>query len=598
MKELEQRIKSLYDAVTAENISTWLSNGYTEQDTETILGLLDKDPEHLKDLFGATLTFGTGGLRSPMGIGTNRINLFTIRRTTQGLVRVFRAHLPHVGDPIRVVVGFDTRHNSIEFAQETAKVFAGNGCQVFLFQYPQPLALVSFTVRHEGAMGGVMITASHNPPNYNGYKVYMSSGGQVLAPLDQEIVAACREVNEILSVPSIDHPNIHLVGKEYEVLYRETLKKLQLYPEANRISGRALSISYSPLHGTGVSLVPHVLKDWGFLSVNLVEQQAISDGDFPTVELPNPEDPEALNLGIEQMLANNNDLFIATDPDADRIGVVCLEEGQPYRFNGNQMACLLADHILGAWSKTRNLGEQDKLVKSLVTTEMLAAIAKHYHVDLINVGTGFKYIGAKIESWRDSPNRFVFGAEESYGYLYGTQVEDKDAIIASALIAEAALQQKLQGRTLRDALLSLYETYGYFANKTESVLFSTETDEQEIRKKLLYLEEISSANFFSGKYQLEKFENYNQGIGFDILSNDQYVLTLPKTSMLCYYFSGGGRVIIRPSGTEPKIKFYFEISNRYPERVVDKEIQKQREVESSLYLDNFIFDFKEKFSSL
>ncbi|ACZ33029.1 phosphoglucomutase/phosphomannomutase, alpha/beta/alpha domain I - III [Chlamydia pneumoniae LPCoLN] len=598
MKEVEQRIRSLYDAVTAENICRWLSNDCTQQDAKTILGWLDTDPAQLEDLFGATLTFGTGGLRSLMGIGTNRINLFTIRRTTQGLVQVLRAHLPHPGDPMRVVVGCDTRHNSIEFAQETAKVLAGNGCEVFLFQYPEPLALVSFTVRYERAIGGVMITASHNPPNYNGYKVYMASGGQVLPPLDQEIVAACSAVNEILSVPSIDHPNIHLIGKEYEALYRDTLKQLQLYPEANRISGRSLSISYSPLHGTGISLVPHVLKDWGFLSVHLVEKQAIGDGDFPTVQLPNPEDPEALTLGIEQMLANDDDLFIATDPDADRVGVVCLEDGQPYRFNGNQMASLLADHILGAWSKTRHLGEHDKLVKSLVTTEMLSAIAKHYHVDLINVGTGFKYIGEKIESWRNSTNKFVFGAEESYGCLYGTHVEDKDAIIASALIAEAALQQKLQGKTLRDALLSLYETYGYFANKTESVVFSAKTDEQEIRKKLSHLEEISSANFFSGKYQVEKFENYKQGIGFNLLSKDSYALTLPKTSMLCYYFSGGGRVIIRPSGTEPKIKFYFEMSTHYPERVTDKEIQKQREAESFQHLDDFIFDFKEKFSNL
>ncbi|ANH78183.1 phospho-sugar mutase [Candidatus Chlamydia sanziniae] len=598
MKLLKQRIEALYDTITAKNILFWLSGDFPEQDKKEITQLLDQNPQYLKELFSTTLVFGTGGLRSPMGIGTNRMNTFTVRRATQGLAQVLRSHQRHVEDMPCVVIGYDTRHHSLEFAHETAKVLAGNGCKALLFKNPEPLALTSFTVRQESATAGVMITASHNPPEYNGYKVYMASGGQILPTLAEEIVKVCAQVETIFSVDSIEDPKIRILGEEYETAYIDTVRKLQLYPADNRRSGKTLHLSYSPLHGTGVSILPRVLKDWGFLLVKLVEEQALPDGDFPTVRLPNPEDPEALALGIKQLMANKDDIFIATDPDTDRVGVVCLDEGLPYRFNGNQIACLLADHILGAWSQQRQLDKEDKIVKSVVTTEMLTAIAQHYHADIVNVETGFKYIGEKIELWRHSPMRFVFGAEESYGYLYGTHVEDKDAIIASAIVAEAALQQKLLGKTLRDALLELYETHGYFANKTESFVFSEQHHKEEMREKLSRFEK-QITNFTSlGNYKIEKFENYSKSLGMHMLSGTTYSLELPRTSMLCYYFSGGARIIIRPSGTEPKVKFYFEVVHKYSEPTTDKHLQKQREKESFETLDLFITDFKEKFSTL
>ncbi|MEF9519836.1 phospho-sugar mutase [Chlamydia crocodili] len=597
MKHLPQKIETLCNPITAKNILTWLSSDFGKNDEDIIAELLENNPQRLEELFGKTLAFGTGGLRSPMGLGTNRINIFTVRRATQGLAQVLKKHNPHPGDSIRVVIGYDTRNHSFDFAKETAKVLAGNKIHALIFKDPEPLALVSFTVRSQQALAGVMITASHNPPEYNGYKVYMASGGQVLPPLDQEIIRASVDVEEVLLVDSLEDPCIHFVGEEYEALYTKTVHQLQLYPEDNRLSGPAIHVSYSPLHGTGVTMIPRVLKDWNFPMVKLVEKQALPDGSFPTVHLPNPEDPEALTLGIQQMIKNQDDIFIATDPDADRLGVVCLDENRPYIFNGNQIACLLADHILHAWSAYSPLGKEDKVIKSLVTTEMLSAITKFYGGDIVNVGTGFKYIGEKIEDWRNKLERYVFGAEESYGYLYGTHVEDKDAISTSALITEAALQKKLQGKTLREAILDLYETHGYFMNKTVSLSFEPEK-ESFMKSQIEKLAALDPSTMSLVGDSVVTFENYHQGIGINTASGTTYKLYLPKMFMLCYYYNSGGKIIVRPSGTEPKIKLYFELVNRYDVVAEKKQEQVQREQESQKKLENFISEFKEKFSSL
>ncbi|EPP34347.1 phosphoglucomutase/phosphomannomutase, C-terminal domain protein [Chlamydia ibidis] len=593
MDQMKKKIKSLYSSTTATNIIEWLSRDCTRDDHSTILELLENDPKRLEDLFSKTLVFGTGGLRSIMGIGTNRMNSFTVKRVTQGLAEVLHKHNPHPGDNIRVIIGYDTRNNSYAFAQDVAKVLAGNHIEAFLFSRAEPLALVSFAVRSHSALAGIMITASHNPPEYNGYKVYMRSGGQVLPPLDREIVEQSVSVNEILSVDSLKNKYIHFLGEECEQSYRDVVCALQLCPEDNRLSGRGIKVSYSPLHGTGVSLIPHVLKDWGFSQVYLVEQQSIPDGNFPTVVLPNPEDPQALTLGIKQMMEKRHDLFIATDPDADRIGVVSREENGFYIFNGNQIACLLADHILSCRSKKHPLDKQHKVVKSLVTTEMLTKITEHYGADIVNVGTGFKYIGEKIESWRNTQYHYIFGAEESHGYLYGTHVEDKDGISSSALVAEAALQCKLRGDTLRGALLDLYERHGYFINKTESLSLNLSTSSLSIQDWITSLENQDNRKLYCQGRILQRFENYRIGRGFNLETHESYDLTLPKLSMLCYRFSEGGRIIVRPSGTEPKVKLYFEIVKHYPTRVQDRSEQVMRERESYEILGEFISSFKD-----
>ncbi|VVT42639.1 Phosphoglucomutase [Chlamydia avium] len=596
MKDLEEKIKTLHNPITVKNILAWLSEDCNHKDQEEIRYLLEKNPQSLDELFGRTLVFGTGGLRSPMGLGTNRMNVFTVRRTTQGLAQVLKRHNPHPGDPIYVVIGYDTRKNSLEFAQETARVLAANHIHALLFQDPEPLSLVSFTVREERALAGVMITASHNPPEYNGYKVYMASGGQVLPPLDKEIIEELVYVNRVEITDSLNNDYVHSIGEEYENRYREVVKTFSLYPQDNRFSGTAIHISYSPLHGTGVSLIPKVLKDWGFSQVQLVEQQAVPDGSFPTVRLPNPEDPEALELGIQQMLENKDDIFIASDPDADRLGVVCLDNNEAYIFNGNQIACLLADHILRALSSRSPLDEESKVVKSLVTTEMLTTITNSYGGSLVNVATGFKYIGEKIESWRNNKSHYIFGAEESYGYLYGTHVEDKDAVSSAALVAEAALQCKLQGKTLRDAILDLYEAHGYFMNRTIAVSLSQH--EEEILSRMKELVEYHPSTMSLNNNRVQKFENYYQGVGKDFTSHTTYDLTLPKTSMFCYYYENGGRIIIRPSGTESKVKFYFEIVNRYPTVENNRKLKEHREQESLQILEGFITEFQEKFTAI
>lgn len=589
MEILRKKIEGLFDRKTAKNIISWLEDDTC--DNALVLDLLDKDSEKLKELFGDILTFGTAGLRSLMGVGTNRLNVFTIRRATQGLAEVLKRRYPY--EDISVVVGYDTRHHSSEFGFETAKVLAGNGIRAYLFRIPEPLALVSYSVRELQAKAGIMITASHNPPAYNGYKVYMSTGGQVLPPMDQEIVEEFQVVDFVRAVETVDHPLIHFIMEEMEDCYETTLHELQLCKEDNRQHGPLLRISYSPLHGTGVTMVPRILKSWGFSSVSLVEKQIVPDGDFPTVILPNPEDPEALVLGIQQMLEQQDDLFIATDPDSDRIGVVSLEEDGPYRFNGNQIACLLAAHILSQKAKQAPLGSEDKVVKSLVTTELLTAITEAYGGSVVNVGAGFKYIGEKIEMWRSGMERFIFGAEESYGYLYGSHVEDKDAMIAAALIAETALQQKLRGYTLRDALLELYEIYGYYANLTESI--DLPIDQPNRKKELLDLWETQDPLCMSlSSCKLIAFENYKTGEGQDLVTGTMYRLTLPKMSMLCFYYEGGGRVIVRPSGTEPKIKLYFELKQSFPQASKERSVREEREKKSFEALKKFAEEAKSR----
>lgn len=593
MEDFQQKLEALYSPLVVQNILSWIA-GEGGEDTEAIYHLLETDPKGLEALFNKTLTFGTGGMRSLVGIGPNRMNLFTVRKATQGLAYVLKERNPHPGDEIKVVIGYDTRHNSLDFAHETAKVLAGNHIHALLFKDPQPLAMVSFAVRTESAAGGVMITASHNPPEYNGYKVYMASGGQVLPPMDQEIVHAFQGTRRVLSAESIEDPYIHFIGEEYEVLFRKAVGKLQLFPRDNRISGPSLRILYSPLHGTGLSLVPRVLNDWGFFNVRLIEKQALPDGDFPTVVVPNPEDPRALSMGIEQMLQDKGDLFIATDPDADRLGVVCLDEAAPYVFSGNQIACVLADHILCGRSQFVALNENDKIIKSLVTTDMLTAITRSYGGDVVNVSTGFKYIGEKIEEWKGGKEKFVFGAEESFGYLYGSHVEDKDGISASALIAEAALQKKLQGKTLREAILDLYEIHGYFMNKTISLSFD-KNEEETIRMRIEALSQQDPSALSMQNRHVVRFEDYRAGIGRNVLTQSTYLLHLPPTSMLCYYYNDGSSVIVRLSGTEPKIKLYFEIVHRYPIVARNKKEQEQREEESTERLCSFIQSFREKF---
>lgn len=584
MHDLDQKL-NIYDSDTKSNILSWMRNDLTLEERSEILKMLDQDPSQLEDRFRKHLTFGTGGLRGLVGFGTNRMNIFNVRKATQGLANYILSSKEGLQE-VRVVISYDTRLRSLEFAEETAKVLAANRIEVLLFKDPRPIALLSFAIRFYQCAAGIMITASHNPPEYNGYKVYMSSGGQVIAPYDQMIVDQVNQVSseDIVVAPSMNDSLIKVIGAEFDQEYIKCIDTLQNYPQVNHDEGSLLNIVYSPIHGSGRFIVPEVLDNWGFDSLRLVESQLSPDGNFPTVKLPNPEDIEALSYGISLLRSSKSDVLFATDPDADRVGVACLLKDEVYVFSGNQIACLLADHILKATSEKRSLSKNDVVIKSLVTTDMLSAITEHYGVSLYNVLTGFKYIGEKIESWRHSEYTFLFGAEESLGYLSGTHVADKDAVSAIALISEMALQWKKKGMSLKEGLCLLYERFGYFLNKTESVTFLGKAGEVKMKSILTTLsDQLTKQRTLSGK-SLSRVENYSIGMGYNFVNNEEYKLSLDKTSMLCYYLSDGGKVIVRPSGTEPKMKIYFELVNNYSDSQKDfyKQIVREQESEKQL----------------
>ncbi|WP_213357858.1 phospho-sugar mutase [Chlamydiifrater phoenicopteri] len=580
---------------TQKNVIDWLEGEFPKEVKDQIITLLKTNPKLLEDSFGKQLVFGTGGLRSIVGIGSNRMNLFNVRKATQGLCNYLKKQ-PHASTPL-VLIGFDSRNNSKEFAEEVARVLLANEVKVALFRNPRPVALISFGVRSKGCAAGVMITASHNPPEYNGYKVYMKTGGQVVAPVDTEIMD---EVNRLtgkgdIIVSSLTgdelYESIELIDTELDDAYLETVRSLQLHPEDNSSSGHVLRIIYSNLHGSGVPIVPKILDSWGF-SCHLVEKQKVLDGNFPTVKTPNPEEPSALSMGLEEMRLNSADLFFATDPDADRLGVACMWRGEPFIFNGNAIACLLAEHILRGQSQPLN--SSYKLVKSLVTTEMLAEIAKHYNVDIVNVRTGFKYIGEKIELWSATENHYLFGAEESYGYLYGSHVRDKDAPVAGATFSELTLQEKLRDRTPVDLLLSLYERYGYFINKTLSVDFSGQQGQKKMLETLKSLRSQGASRTSLGGKIVRSFEDFLLEEGKNVLSGERYPLKIGKADILRYQLLDGSWVVFRPSGTEPKMKVYFEIIVRYSSKASSIDEMLSRKLAAKKELEAFVDLVKEE----
>lgn len=520
----------------------WLEdNSYDEKTKAEVRSLLNH-PDQLIDAFFTDLSFGTGGLRGVMGAGTNRMNIYTVRKATQGLAHYIRKK----GNPaLGVVVGYDSRHHSAAFAQETAKVLAGNGIKVYLLKELRPTPYVSFATRHLKAQAGVMITASHNPKEYNGYKVFWQDGGQIVPPHDTGIIA---EVNAISSpsqvkLATIKDPLIHLT--EIDNAYLEALAGLQHFPGEDHNS---LKISYSSLHGTGITLMPQALQRWGFSKPHLVASQADPDGDFPTVHFPNPEYPEALKAGIEDLVKNGSDILIATDPDADRLGVVALHQGKPVTLTGNEQAALAAYFICDTLTKQKKMPPKGALVTTIVTTELLKHIAKAYHIACFEVLTGFKYIGEKIHQWEQKPDgyHFLFGAEESYGYLMGTYARDKDAMIAGCLFAEIAAKMKEQGKTLVDLLEEIYKKFGIFREKQYSLTF------EEGKKGLDNIRRLMD--------NLRKNPPTSIG-GQKIIATEDFLKgtpeNLPRSDVLLYRLEDQSKVIIRPSGTEPKLKLYL-----------------------------------------
>lgn len=538
-------------------VDYWLSGPFDEKTKAEVLALKQKHPEELIDAFYSDLSFGTGGLRGLMGVGTTRLNIYTIRLATQGLANYLRKENPQ--GKLSVLIGFDSRHHSEEFAKEAAKVLAASGIHVYLLSELRPTPYISFACRFKKANAAIMITASHNPKEYNGYKVYWSDGAQVVPPHDVGIVKEVNALKDLSSVKlsSIDDPLIEIVPTSLDAEYLKAIAPLQYFSKEDKQNGASLKIVYTSLHGTGITIIPRALKEWGFSTVHLVENQVTIDGDFPTVAFPNPEYKETLALGIEHLEKTESDIVLASDPDADRIGVVVRHEGKSVLINGNEVAAICVDFLCEILPKLGKMPPQGAFVTTIVTTELLKKIAHTHQVDCFEVLTGFKYIGEKIHLWETSgqKHQFLFGAEESYGYLLGTHARDKDAIIAACLLAEIALYAKMSGKTLVDRLQQIYKKYGIFREKQLSINFNPGVAGMEQMAAMMRRLRSSPPQTIGGQ-AVTCIEDYEAKTRLFVDSKKTEKLDLPKSDVLLFRLADQTRLVIRPSGTEPKIKIY------------------------------------------
>lgn len=522
----------------------WLSAEYDADTVAQVQNLIDNDPKELEESFYRSLEFGTGGLRGIMGVGTNRVNKYTIGMATQGVAEYVKENFKDL-EQIKVAVACDSRNNSESFARITAEVFAANGFKVFLFDSLRPTPELSYAIRYFKCQAGVMITASHNPKEYNGYKAYWEDGAQIIAPHDTNII---NEVQKITSPAMVKftggEENIQIVGEEVDASYLKDLSTLHLSPESVK-KNADIKIVYTPLHGTGVKLVPRALKEMGFTNIFNVPEQDINDGDFPTVKSPNPEEKSALAMAVAKAEEVGADLVMATDPDADRVGLaVRNDKGEMILLNGNQTASILSYYLLKRWSDLGKLNENTYMVKTIVTTELLAAMAKSFNVKIYNVLTGFKYISAIVRE-NEGKATFIGGGEESYGFNVGEFVRDKDAVIACSIAAECAAWCADQGKTLYSLLMDIYAEFGLYKEDLLSLTKKGKAGVEEIQEMMKNFRATPPAEL--GGSKVVKVIDYNlpEQTG------------LPKSNVLQFYTEDGSVVSIRPSGTEPKIKFYF-----------------------------------------
>ena len=537
-------------------INSWLQGSYdidTKKEIKTLLD--DKAFTELTDSFYKNLEFGTGGLRGTMGPGTNRINKYTIGSATQGLSNFLLKKYP--GEKIKVAVAHDSRNQSDYFAKITAEVFSANGIHVCFFNALRPTPLLSFAIRDLGCKSGVMITASHNPKEYNGYKAYGSDGGQFTSPDDKMVmdeVSAIKGV-EFIKFDRVDE-NIELITESLDNLYLDQIASLSVSPDAIQRQ-EDLKIVYSPIHGTGITLVPAALERFGFRNIHIVEEQANPDGNFPTVVYPNPEEQEALNLAIAKAKTIDADLVLATDPDADRVGIaVKNNEGEFILLNGNQTGSLLINYLLSAWEQKGKLKGNEYIVSTVVTTKLIEDIARKKNVEFFETLTGFKWIGAVITELQGKKT-FIAGGEESYGYLIGDLVRDKDAVISCAFIAEMTAYYKDKGSSLYQAMLNMYQEYGFYKEKLVSITKKGKTGAQEIKAMMQRFRTNTPESL--GGSRVIRLKDYELGKDTDLISGKSNQLNYPKSDVLQFITADGSIISARPSGTEPKIKFYCSV---------------------------------------
>ncbi|MEV2908777.1 phospho-sugar mutase [Paenibacillus larvae] len=534
-----------------ENYQLWLNAPSVDPETKRELEGLKGNEKEIEDRFYKDLEFGTGGLRGVVGAGTNRMNIYTVGRTTQGLAQYL---LETAGESISAVIAYDSRHCSPEFALETALVFAGNGIKAFVFESLRPTPELSFAVRELKASAGIVITASHNPPEYNGYKAYGADGGQLVPKYAELVLAQVKKVDRFDKVKKLSREEaesrglLEWIGEQIDQHFIQAVTSLCQHPEVIRQISPDFRIIYTPLHGTGNIPVRKALKTIGFDQVRVVAEQEKPDPDFPTVKSPNPEERAAFTLALKEAKEWDADIIIGTDPDADRMGAVIKNrKGDYIVLTGNQSGAILADYLFRSMKEKGTLPANGVLINTIVTSEMGAEIAKHYGLSTLNTLTGFKYIGEKMTEFeRTKEYTYVFGYEESYGYLAGTYARDKDAVVASMLICEAAAFYKSQGKTLYDVLEELYASYGYFLERLESRTFKGKDGVEQINR--LMEEWRTNPPLKAADVKVTDMEDYSRGIN-----------GLPQENVLKFKLEDGSWFCLRPSGTEPKIKFYIAV---------------------------------------
>ena len=541
----------------------WLTNPCFDEETKKELASIKEDENEIKERFYTDLEFGTAGLRGIIGAGINRMNIYVVRKATQGLANYIKKQ----GKTDKgVAIAYDSRRMSPEFAKEAALCLAANGIKVYIFESLRPTPELSFAVRELSCVAGINITASHNPPEYNGYKVYWEDGAQITPPHDKGIMGEVKAVTDYAACKTMKEEDAvaaglyQVIGAEIDDKYIEELKKQVIHWDSIKAVGKDLKIVYTPLHGTGNIPARRVLKELGFENVYVVKEQELPDGEFPTVDYPNPEDKKAFKLALELAQEVNADLVLATDPDADRLGVYVKDtnSGEYITLTGNMSGALLADYEIGQRQDLYGLPEDGALIKTIVTTNLTDAIAKHYGVKLIEVLTGFKFIGQQILNFEQSgKGQYLFGFEESYGCLIGTHARDKDAIVATMALCEAAAYYRTQGKTLWDAMIEMYEKYGYYIDDIQTITLKGIEGLKKIQEILGTLRENTPAKI--GKYEVLSARDYQLDTIKDMKTGKVTPTGLPASNVLYYDLSDDAWLCVRPSGTEPKVKFYYGV---------------------------------------
>jgi len=540
-------------------IDSWLNGPYDEETKAEIRRLTKAgETEALGDAFYRDLEFGTGGLRGIMGVGSNRMNQYTLGAATQGLSNYLKKSFPN--EQVKVAIAHDSRNNSPEFARIVANVFSANNIKVFFFEALRPTPELSFAIRHLGCHSGVVLTASHNPKEYNGYKAYWNDGGQVVAPHDKNII---NEVNAITSIADIQfqpkEENIQIIGTEVDEAYISMVAGLAVNKEAIARQ-KDLKIVYTPIHGTGITLVPKVLERIGFTNVTIVEEQATPNGNFPTVVYPNPEEKEAMNLAMQKAQQIDADLVLATDPDADRVGIAVKNlSGEFVLLNGNQTGSLLVYYLIKAWHDAGKLTGKEFIAYTIVTTDLIGEVAKKYGVKSYQTLTGFKYIAEVIRSL-EGKEQFIGGGEESYGYLVGDAVRDKDAVASCAMIAEMAAAAKDQGKTLYQLMISMYQEFRFYKEDLISLTKKGQRGQQEIAEMMQELRQNPPKEILGAKVM--EMRDYKFGIITQVETGQEQPFEMERSNVLQFITADGSKISARPSGTEPKIKFYFSVNDK------------------------------------